>query len=201
MWDWRYPIDEIRKEVRKARSQGNALASLDGIDNLLDDLSSSFSRLEAEDNKKKTEEEELKEFFKSQREMITHSYEHGKQYANIIVIGGYAGLFTMWSFTKGQLEKWQVLSVGLCMLLSFIFFLVFELYSSWLRSTQVIRQINELDKAEKLNKLPDEYGKSELNRLSVFLKVWPYFFFLAVGFALVAALILGYSFICGLINA
>ncbi|SDL69096.1 hypothetical protein SAMN05661010_02292 [Modicisalibacter muralis] len=201
MWDWRYPIDDIRKEVRKSRSNGDKQTSLDAIDNLLDELTGVYNRLENEDAKKDGEDNSLADFFKGQREMITHAYEQSKQYANVIVLGGYAGLFTIWSFTKEQLQDWQVLLVGLFVLLSFFFYLVFELYSSWLRSIQIINQLAELEEAEQQNKIPEEYGKSERQRAKRFIKLWPLFFFSAVGFALLAAGLLGYSFILGLLCA
>ena len=59
--------------------------------------------------------------------------------------------------------------------------------------------MRELEKAENLNKFPEEYGKGELYRVSKFMKAWPYFFFSAIFFALGAAIILIYSFIIALV--
>jgi hypothetical protein len=59
--------------------------------------------------------------------------------------------------------------------------------------------MKELLAAEKLNKFPKEYGKSEIIRANKFMAIWPYFFFGAVAFALLAALILIYSFVSNLI--
>lgn len=196
MWDWRYPINDIRDEVRKSRSNGQNVASLDGLDKLLDKLSSVYERLENEDAKDDTD---FKEYIQKQKEVITGSYEHAKQYANIIIFGGYAGLFAIWNFTKDALNNWQVWSVGLFTLLSILIYIVFELYGSWLRTTQVNNQMRELVEAEKLNKFPEEYGKGELSRVNKFMKAWPYFFFSAIFFALGAAIILIYSFIIALI--
>ncbi|MEW8254820.1 MAG: hypothetical protein AB2747_10730 [Candidatus Thiodiazotropha taylori] len=144
-------------------------------------------------------DKELQEFIEKQKEVVASSYEHAKQYSNIIILGGYAGLFAIWNFTREDLEKWQVLSVGLCTLVSLFIYIVFELYGSWLRSTQVSNQMKELNQAEQLNKFPEAYGKSELARAQKYMALWPYFFFGAIAFALVAALILIYSFISGLV--
>lgn len=141
----------------------------------------------------------LEEFIKKQKEVLASSYEHAKQYSNIIILGGYAGLFTIWNFTRESLEKWQVLTVGFCTLISLFIYIVFELYGAWLRSTQVNNQMKELLKAERLGQFPLEYGKSELARVQKFMAIWPYFFFGAILFALIAAFILMYSFISGLI--
>ena len=200
MWDWRYPINDIRDEVRKTRSNGEETASLDGIDKLLDELSGIYERLELEDAKAtETDENELQEFIQKQKEVIANSYEHAKQYSNIIVFGGYAGLFAIWGFTKDTLSNWQVWSVGLFTLTSLLIYIVFELYGAWLRTTQVNNQMKELLKAEKLNKFPEEYGKAEISRLNRFMSIWPYFFFGSVVFALIASLILIYSFVYALL--
>ncbi|MCU7924242.1 MAG: hypothetical protein KZQ88_16255 [Candidatus Thiodiazotropha sp. (ex Dulcina madagascariensis)] len=144
-------------------------------------------------------DEELQKFVEKQKEVLANSYEHAKQYSTIIILGGYAGLFAIWNFTKADLQKWQVLSVGLCTLLSLFIYIVFELYSAWLCSTQVKNQMKELKEAEQLNRFPEEYGKSELARAQKYMAVWPYFFFGAIAFALIAAGILMYSFISGLL--
>ena len=200
MWDWRYPINDIRDEVRKSRSNGQDFASLDGIEKLLDELSSVYERLDKEDAKNEANNDsELHNFIQKQKEVITNSYEHAKQYSNIIILGGYAGLFAIWNFTKDTISDRQVWSVGLLVLISLLIYIIFELYGSWLRTTQVNNQMKELLIAEQLNKFPEEYGKSELSRVSKFMSVWPYFFFGAVAFALSAAFILIYSFIAALI--
>jgi hypothetical protein len=144
-------------------------------------------------------DKELLEFIEKQKEVLANSYEHAKQYSNIIILGGYAGLFAIWNFTQDDLAKWQVLSVGLCALLSLFIYIVFELYGAWLRSTQVNNLMKELLEAEQLNKFPEEYGKSKSVRVQKYMAVWPYFFFSAILFALIAAAILVYSFISGLI--
>ena len=199
MWDWRYPINNIRDEVRQARAKGESVTSLDSVDSLLDQLSSSYERLEKEDIKnEKPESSDDKESIQKQKEVIITAYEHGKQYTNIITFGGYAGLFAIWNFTKDQLQSWQVLSVGLCILLSLFLYITFELYGSWLRTTQVSNQFKELEEAERLHEFPEYYGKNEQIRAARFISIWPYFFFSAIGFALVATLILVYSFVSGL---
>jgi len=199
MLDWRYPINDIRNEIRRARSTGDKHVSLDDIDQLLDELAGVYGRLENQERDGDGDANSLESFFKGQREMITHAYDQSKQYTNIIVLGGYAGLFTIWNFTKDQLIEWQVFIVGLCMLLSFVFYLVFEIYSSWLRTSQVVRQLKDLEDAEQLGRIPEEYGRSEQKRAKTFIKLWPYFFYPSVGFALISAGLLGYVFIIGLL--
>jgi len=143
--------------------------------------------------------EELQEFIQKQKEIVISSYEQAKNYSNIIMMGGYAGLFAIWSFTKSYLLCWQVMTVGLLSLVSVLTFVLFELYGVWLRGTQTTNLINQLQKAEKLASFPADYGKQELERSQTLAKVWPFFFFTALGTALLAALILAWSFVIKLI--
>ena len=110
--------------------------------------------------------EKQKELIEKQKELLAlaNSYRDAKQYSNIILFSGYAGLFAIWNFTKGDLQKWQVLSVGLCILLSLFIYIVFELYGAWLHSTQVRNQIKEPQEAEQLNGFSEKY-----------MAAWPYF--------------------------
>lgn len=200
MWDWRYPINDLRDEVRKARSDGNVSVSLDSVEKLIDTLSGMYERLERDHPADENGEKAFQNLLQKQKEVIQSSYEHAKQYSNIVVLGGYAGLFAIWNFSKEALESWQVLAVGLCALISLVIYIVFELYGAWLRTTQVANQMNELIQAEQLQKFPEEYGKGELERSTRFMAKWPYFFFSSVGFALLAASLLIYSFIAGLVS-
>lgn len=200
MWNWRYPVNDIRDEVRKARSNGETVSTLDNIEKLLDDLSCQYETLEKEDaENKKKDGSEFEESVNKQKEVIASSYEQAKQYSNIVILAGYAGLFTIWNFTKDNLEVWEALSVGLLTIISILIYIIFELYGAWLRTTQVKNQMNELLEAERLHKFPDEYGKGEMSRAGVFMAIWPYFFFSAIAFALCAASILIYSFISKLL--
>lgn len=132
--------------------------------------------------------------------MLAHLYEKSTQYVNVIVLGGYAALFTLWSFSRGQIEPWTNSAAGLSTLLSVSIYIGFELYVSWFRSTNIQRQMRELQEAEELGKFPEEYGKSELERANRLSLKWPYFFYPAVGFALVSAGLLGYGFVFDLLS-
>jgi hypothetical protein len=139
--------------------------------------------------------QELQDFIEKQKQVITSGYEQAKNYTNIIMMGGYAGLFAIWSFTKGDLDKWQSLAVGLLALLSILSFVIFEIYGVWLRSTQTISLLKQLEEAKKLDKFPDDYGKAEMKRMETASKVWPFFFFFTLATGVLAGMILIYSFI------
>lgn len=144
-------------------------------------------------------DEGLKEFIAKQKEIVISSFEQSKSYSNIIIFGGYAGLFAVWNFTKNDLEKWQNSTVGLLAITSIIIFVIFELFGAWLRGNQVKDLMAQLEEAEKLEQFPEEYGKNERENAAKFMKIWPYFFFSSILTGIGAAAVLIYSFIKNLI--
>lgn len=138
---------------------------------------------------------ELHQLIEKQKDIVLTTYEQARSYSNIIMMGGYAGLFAIWSFTKTELVQWQVVSVGLLALVSILLFVLFEIYGSWLRSAQTFGLLKQLAQAEQMNKFPDNYGKQERVRVETLAKIWPFFFFSALTSGLAAAAILAYSFV------
>lgn len=144
-------------------------------------------------------DEKLAKFIEKQKEIQTSAFNQAKSLSNIVIFGGYAGLFTVWNFTKDELARWQTLSVGLLTIFSLTLFIFFELYRVWITSLSVKNLMGELTKAEKMHKFPEEFGKSELERAAKYMQIWPFFFFGAALTALAAAIILVYAFVVGLI--
>lgn len=145
-------------------------------------------------------DKELQEFVESQEKLVLSSYEQAKSYSNIIMMGGYVGLFAIWNFTKDDLKQWQTMTVGLLAILSVFSFVLFEIYGLWLRSTQTSGLLRQLNEAKKLNKFPDNYAKEEMRRIKTMTKLWPYFFFFTLSTGVLAGLLLLYSFISKLVG-
>ena len=145
-------------------------------------------------------DKDLQDFIEQQKKIVLSSYEQSKSYSNIIMMGGYAGIFAIWSFTKADLEQWQSMTVGLLAILSVFSFVLFEIYGVWLRSTQTFNLLKQLKTAEKLGQFPIDYGKDEMKRIETMAKVWPYFFFFTLGTGVLAGLILLWAFVSKLIT-
>lgn len=95
---------------------------------------------------------------------------------------------------------WQVSFVGLCSLVSIAIFIVFELCSAFVRGKEIQKLVSELEEAGKIGEYPAEYGKASRAMEIKFLKKWPWFFYSAIFFALLAAVMLAYAFIAELIR-
>jgi hypothetical protein len=62
----------------------------------------------------------------AQLKIVTATFEKAAAYTNLMLIGGYAGFFGLWSMTKEFLSKHQVLWAALLVLISLTLFIVFE---------------------------------------------------------------------------
>src|SRR5688500_16100420 len=65
-------------------------------------------------------------------------------YNQIVVLGGYAGFFTIWSGTAGFLPRWLVLTSGALMGLSLIVYVGWTVYGMILRSSGMQRMMGEI---------------------------------------------------------
>jgi len=143
--------------------------------------------------------DEFRDFIEKNKELIASSFEKARNYSNIIMMGGYVGLFAIWNFTKADLLKWQSMIVGLLSITSVFIFVIFELCSLWVHSSQTFSLVNGLKKAEKLGTFPKEYGQREFKQAQIFARIWPFFFFPAVLTAVAAGLILMFAFVMQLL--
>jgi len=116
------------------------------------------------------------------------------------MMGGYVGLFAVWNFTKNDIEQWQSIAVGLLAILSVLSFVLFEIYGTWLRTTESFNLMRQLKEAESLNKFPVDYGKQEMIRSERLAKIWPYFFFFTLVSGILAGGILIWAFVTKLIS-
>ena len=63
-----------------------------------------------------------------QKEILAYIYEKATIYTNLVMIGGYAGVFAVWQLTKEYLSKGEVMLVALLVSSSILLFAGFEVY-------------------------------------------------------------------------
>lgn len=200
MLDWRQAIDEMRHLTSIAREKGDTDFSLTDIDNYLDHLTTTFTQIENKENiKAENQKSDFLVFLEKQKELITTSYTQAHHYTTVIIFGGYAALFALWNFTKEVLQGWQVFFIGLFITISMTLYVSIEIYGAWRRGTEAQKQMNSLNEAKELGRYPDNYGQAEITRANHFMSIWRFFFITTVFFAVLAALLLIYSFINGII--
>ena len=129
---------------------------------------------------------------KEQIELTKTISQEARHYSTVIMVVGYVGLFSIWNFTREELENWQVLSVGFLATISLAIYMGFELYEQILTSLW-------------LSKSPPNATLENLlqfqNRAREKLLWWqPRCFIACIATGALAVIILIYSFITGLLK-
>ena len=79
-------------------------------------------------------------------EILVQLFDKSSAYANLIMVGGYAGAFTIWSYTKTSLTERGNVATALLLGFSLSVFILFEVYKmakSILHYNQVRSLMNE----------------------------------------------------------
>lgn len=90
--------------------------------------------------------ERAQAFFEAAAAYQSRMLEASSGYNQIVVLGGYAGFFTIWSATAAELPRWLVLVSGALMGLSLIVYVGWTVYGMVLRSNFMQRMMGEIKK-------------------------------------------------------
>ena len=76
-------------------------------------------------------------------EVQTSGFGHAQTYTTVVIFGGYAALFAIWSFTKDFLTDPTVFWVGLLLGTSVLTYVMYEIFAMFRRSVEFlqIRQV------------------------------------------------------------
>ena len=77
------------------------------------------------------------------RQVIAEAYERSEKYTNIIILAGYAGIFSMWSLIKNYLDKDIVLISALMIGVSLTTFIIWEVFKMFVSAAQC-KKISEI---------------------------------------------------------
>jgi len=146
------------------------------------------------------------DIIESQIKIVSASYDKAVTYTNIVVIGGYASFFGLWSLTKQYLTATQALWAALIMLASVCTFVFFEVYKMIITTRALLDRakifedpVAKTDPKVLLDKLR-EFEQSYKRHNVLFIRIWWINVIVAVATALVAIGILVFSFVYGLLG-
>jgi hypothetical protein len=146
-----------------------------------------------------TEEEAAKKAREAIVEIVTKSYDKASAYTNLIMIAGYAGSFTIWSFTKQYLTARCAIAVALALGISLCAFVLFETFKMIVSTRNflvqrklLVRGLSPKEFLIELNKLKD--GESN-QTLKLIMPVWMGVMVIAVGGGLIGIALLFYNFL------
>jgi hypothetical protein len=131
----------------------------------------------------------------------TSVFDKASVYSKIVLGLGYAGFFTAWSGTKQHLSVRALISSALCMTVSLIFYLIYEIVQagaiSYLASRfAAIPMQSEIEVADALR----VYRTKEQRLMKGVLSVWPVMFLVSALTGLTGAGILIYAFVVSLLH-
>ncbi len=133
-----------------------------------------------------------------QKELVEKTYNGASAYANVIMIGGYAGFFAIWTLMKPEMSHVQVFWSALLITISLVCFIGWEVLAMFHRSKVLIGLARTAeDQATFVAKL-DAY-RSDMQQFTIkVLKWWARFLAVSAATAIGAVSILLYVFSRGL---
>ena|SRR6185437_11112674 len=150
------------------------------------------------------EERAADKFRKAAFEWQSAQFSRASAYTNVILIAGYAGVFAIWNYTHSLLTPKTTAIVGICLGLSLLAFLGFEVFKMVSLALFMTRQSAHLENLpsyqtllEKWNSI--EHDESHYNVTYIF-PIWKLAVGIAVLTALVAAGLLLYNYVAILLK-
>lgn len=130
-------------------------------------------------------------------EIQGRSFKDAATYVNVIVIAGYAAIFTIWSNVKAIVSPMEIASVAALLLFSIVVFVAFELTKMIILSLSMRRNVAAAMRdpmiEDYLSKLI-EAEQTGMQRMGIFMKAWPLVLALTILPALTAAVVLFWKF-------
>ncbi|WP_331299245.1 hypothetical protein [Methylobacterium oryzae] len=136
-------------------------------------------------------------------EVTTKSFDRATTYANVILVAGYAGAFTIWSFTRSQLPAKAGVAIALALLISLAAFIAFEVVKMTLTSNITLRSARVLHGNAPPTEKIQAIKMIENAQASILMKMrwyWVATMVIAVGGAIVALVLLASNFVAVLIG-
>lgn len=126
-------------------------------------------------------------------------YDKSAAYTNIIMAAGYAGFFAVWSNMKEYMSPTEMRVSALCMLVSLLVFVLWEVTKMILTSRNLHRllEVIQAPQTEFDTKLKKQQHDERVFNIG-FLRAWRIVLVSAIAPALLAAVTLIYSFIAHL---
>jgi hypothetical protein len=189
MWDWRWPITDIKKEIRQARSEGHESTDFAKLENLLDELSDTYERLESEDIKSETSSGDgAKQQTEHYERYISNLFKKASHYNRIIIAASYVAFFTVWSGVSNFVSPKIYAISAIFTSISLIVFVCWEIglnlyFARHIRDEAVLFQSSGKEYLAKKEKQQKEVREKEI-------KASPYWYvvlLITIGFGLLGA--------------
>ena len=144
--------------------------------------------------------EQAQAYFEAAAAYQSRMLEASSGYNQIVVLGGYAGFFTIWSGSSDQLPAWLVLSSGALMGVSLTIYVAWTVYGMVVRSNHMQRMMNEIGKGP-VDFLPRVQATEAKSAIAVhkYMRFWRPVIWAASVPALIAACLLAAGAFCSVV--
>lgn len=131
----------------------------------------------------------------------TAAFTSAMAYTNLIIVGGYAAFFTIWSFMKDKLPETAMVWAALLMTISAILFVSFETYKMIING-RMIFALGRIQKVppEQFKEGLAEWERDQQRLVATHAKVWAVTLILVVGTGHSGVCILVYQFVSKLLG-
>jgi hypothetical protein len=136
-------------------------------------------------------------------EMVTKTFDKAAAYTNLVMLGGYAGAFTIWANTKTFLSKEANIWIALLLGSSLSVFVLYEVYKGAVQSNSMSKAdvlIKAKSNPEEFFRRVQEYEKKTMIAVQRQRSIWMVVFSVAVLTGLLAIGLLFYNYFALLIG-
>lgn len=146
--------------------------------------------------------ERAQAFFEAAAAYQSRMLEASSGYNQIVVLGGYAGFFAIWSGTAAALPRWLVLVSGALMGFSLIVYVGWTIYGMIVRASHMQRMMDEIKKGPE-GFLPRVQAAEAKGAIAVnhYMRFWKPVLWAACAPALVAACLLAGGAFLSVLNS
>jgi hypothetical protein len=127
-------------------------------------------------------------------EMQAAAFDRAQTYTTVVIFGGYAGLFAIWTLTREHLAREVSLWVALLLGISVLTFVLFEIFKMVVNSYTSLAMsaliLNDVPPAEFLRKREDVVRSQRLLQQRYLVPIWSIALMVSVGTGIGAACIL-----------
>lgn len=148
-------------------------------------------------------EEQTKKEVEIRTQIISAAYDRAATYTNLIIFAGYAGTFTLWSFTKDYLPETAAIAIALMVGISLFVFCGWEVYKMIYTSKSLRRKtlilLQGLHPAEFEKAMNNEKVKAENENIKLY-RYWVFILVLTIPLGFGGALLMFYNYMANLIG-
>ena len=123
-------------------------------------------------------------------------------YNQIIILGGYAAFFGVWSAVQEDIPRWILLSSGATIIISLVFFIGWTVFNMFQLQTQNMKTLATFSGG--VDGFEGRFRASiadALQEMGWYQKLWPYVVISASGTALIAALLLSWGALASIFDS